>query len=784
MTGIGRLRRIAVWAALAAALAAAIGFVIVRAAVPSDGGRIAFYDQAWARDGVTLSPIDAPAAGLEARDVVTAVGGRTLEAWLADAGDPTTRRPDPSSAIDYALIRDGAPLDVTVTWAPPSLGATLLEGWSFVVLSMAFAGIAAFVLHRRPDAPAAVPLALMAVGAAGSSVPWFLGTTVSDVVHGAPFLLYALVTGPLYMVMWPATLHFALVFPAPLPFVARRPGIVPLVYAAGLGGWAAALAAGRLTSPTTLEWVGTWPLAQIVVVVPMLALALAAFVYTYVRAADAAARARMRWAALGAVVSAVVGLVAFWIPELLFQRQLLDPSWMGVVALPFPLGLAAGILRDRLFDIDVVVNRTLVYGGLTLGVLASYAIVASALGSLVGPEHGYGVTLLATGAAALIALPLRDVLQRTVNRLMYGERDEPWRAVRRLGRRLEWTAERDRALPAIAETIADTLRLPYAAIELDAAGANRTAHGTAAGPTIMLPVVHGGEPLGRLVLGVRAGERGFRADELALLEDLARQAGGAIHALLLREDLVRSREALVLAREEERRRLRRDLHDGLGPSLAAIGLRAEASAATLATDPAGAMRLLEELGDDVRAALADIRRLVDGLRPPALDELGLLGAIEHQVRRLEAVGTGPSLRVEGSPAPLPELPAAVEVAAYRIAVEAVTNAVRHAGASTCRVRLSAGAGAADGSVAGDADAVEDTLTIDVVDDGRGVAPDAVAGVGLESSRARAEELGGSWRLERPPGGGTRVVAVLPLVPHGVTGDGRQADADLMAGIGA
>jgi two-component system, NarL family, sensor kinase len=249
---------------------------------------------------------------------------------------------------------------------------------------------------------------------------------------------------------------------------------------------------------------------------------------------------------------------------------------------------------------------------------------------------------------------------------------------------------------------------------------------------------------------VRSGETGFRSDELRLLEDLGRQAGTAINAIRLRDDLARSRERLVVAREEERRRLRRDLHDGLGPSLAAIGLRAEASAATLGSDPAGARHLLDELGGDVRVALTDVRRLVDGLRPPALDELGLVEAVRQQAARLEGDGSAgaPTISVDADPQPLPALTAAVEVAAYRIAVEAVTNVVRHAGATTCRVLFDATGGGA--------------LSLEIVDDGRGLPSGVVPGVGLESMRERADELGGTIVVEAAEGGGTSVIARLPL----------------------
>jgi signal transduction histidine kinase len=375
--------------------------------------------------------------------------------------------------------------------------------------------------------------------------------------------------------------------------------------------------------------------------------------------------------------------------------------------------------------------------------------------SLLGADQGYGVSLLAAGLAALAALPLRDALQRTVNRLMYGQRDEPWRAMRTLGVRLEWAAELDRAFPVIADVVADALRLPYVAVEAtDEVGRRMIVaeHGTPSRTVESVPLVHGAAPVGRLVLGVRSGEREFRPAELELLRDLARQAGAAIHAQRLRDDLARSRERLVIAREEERRRLRRDLHDGLGPSLAAIAMRAEASAAVLEDDPDAARQQLDALGREVRTALADVRRLVDGLRPPALDELGLLGAIGQQAARLDGDANrdpgATAIRVEGGPAALPALPAAVEVAAYRIAVEAMTNAVRHAGARSCLVQVSAGA----------------QLTIEVVDDGRGL-PDAPrAGTGLESMRERAAELGGEVSLERGPDGGTRVLARLPIGP--------------------
>ena len=767
MPPTSRRRRIATWLALAVSLGLGLTFLAARTTAPSDGARVDFYGEGWSAAGVAIAPIDAPAAGLTGGDVVAAVADRPVEAWLDEAVAPWTRtspRPPADGPIDYRVIRAGVASDATVTWANPAVGATLVEGWPVILFSLAVAGVAAFVFARRPDEPAALALMLAACGAAGSSVPWFLGVTVSDVVAGWPFLLYAIVTGPLYMILWPAAVHLALVFPAPSPFLRRRPWLIPAVYAAALLVYGVLMAAARLASPTALEWVGTWPSIQLALVVPLLTASLGLFVWRYRRVGDATERTRLRWAVIGGVASGVLGLAGFMLPELLVRRSLVPSSWIGLAALPLPVGLAVGILRDRLFDIDVVVRRTVVYGGLTIAVIASYLVVVSGIGLLLGGHSDYAASLFATGVAALIALPLRDLLQRAVNRFLYGERDEPVRAIRRLGQRLDLATDPALTFPAIVETVADALRLPFVALDVfdEADRPVRVAErGRTPGEVLAIPLGYGSETVGRLRLGVRSGERGFRADELRLLEDLGRQAGAAIHALRLRMDLARSRERLVLAREEERRRLRRDLHDGLGPSLAAIGLRAEAAGATLAHDPAEAQRLLSELGTDVQATLADVRRLVEGLRPPALDELGLVGSIRAQAERLEGPGEGSpaEISVVAAPDPLPELPAAVEVAAYRIVAEALTNAVRHAEARTCRVRLRVG----------------EELVVEIVDDGRGLPRRIVRGAGLESMKARAGELGGSLRVERGRGGGTRVEARIPVSGQPIAGSAAPAE---------
>lgn len=410
--------------------------------------------------------------------------------------------------------------------------------------------------------------------------------------------------------------------------------------------------------------------------------------------------------------------------------------------------------RQRTWSLDRVLNRSIVYAALTGAILLVYATSVVVFRALLPGDVPYAVALVSTGAGALLALPLRDRLQRAVNRLMYGDRHEPYRAISRLGRQLDATAGKSNIPEVVVTTVAEALRLPYAAVELDGGSGRLTAavHGERPpdlddGDLLRLRLAHGGELLGELLLAPRSPGEAFNAADRQLLDDLARQAGPAIHASRLTVDLRRSREHLVTTREEERRRLRRELHDGVGPTLAGTLMKLEAARSRLTDHPDEADRLLVDLAADTRRTIDEVRRLTFDLRPPALDELGLVGAIREQAARFERTPGGPAIDVQAA---LPAaLPAAVEVAAYRIAVEALTNVARHSGARIARVRI---------------DLEHDALMLEVVDDGRGrsLGGPTDIGVGLRSMRERAEELGGSLSVTDAAGGGTRVRACLPM----------------------
>jgi signal transduction histidine kinase len=484
------------------------------------------------------------------------------------------------------------------------------------------------------------------------------------------------------------------------------------------------------------------------------------------RAAPAPIQRQLKW---------VVWALATLIPAMLFMA---GGVLTGYVVAGWALPLAAGfgttalalflaattlaIVRYRLFDIDVILNRALVYGALTAGVVGAYALLVGLAGELFHQSGSLMVSLLATGLIAVLFQPLRERVQRAVNRLMYGERDEPYEVLSRLGRRLEATLDPEAVLPAVAESVARTFKLPYVGIALREGDAFRVVaeYGlpppaaqpagkadptgeAATGEIFALPLTYQHEPIGQLRVGPRAHGEAFTAAEQRLLADIAHQAGVAAHAVRLTADLQRSRERLVNAREEERRRLRRDLHDGLGPALAAQTLKAGSAHALLDRDPAAAGRLLKELERDIEAAVGDIRRLVYALRPPALDELGLAGALRDTAAAYSTNGLEVTLE---APMRLPSLPAATDVAVYRITQEALTNVVRHARAQRCAVSL----------------VLDGELRLEISDDGRGLPGDRRAGVGLVSMRERAEELGGTCLIENAPTGGTRVIARLPI----------------------
>jgi signal transduction histidine kinase len=466
------------------------------------------------------------------------------------------------------------------------------------------------------------------------------------------------------------------------------------------------------------------------------ALAAVAGVVLRYRRSSGLGRLQLRWFVVAATLAILASMP--WLPE--------DVSVAAqFVALPLvPIACGIAILKHRLYDLNVIVNRALVYMTSSVVLLSAYLAVVNLLGHVVG--RGIASRLSATAVVAVLFAPVRQRMQRMINQLLYGQRDEPQALVSRLGHELIGLSSPAAALERVVTTISDALKLPYVGIELDVAGRRTllTEAGDQVTPTERVLLIYGGDEIGALIVGPRAGERSLSEHDRAVLDELAHHIAVAAYGARVTAQLQRSRRDLVAVQAEERRRIRRELHDELGPQLAGVNLQSEAALQMIESDPSSAVRLLEKVGAEARKAVDDIRTIAYGLRPPALDELGLMGAIEERASRL-ADGSGVTFEVSAL-SEAPPLPAAVEVAAYRITLEALANAMRHARASRCVVHLE----------------FNHELRLEVNDDGVGLPEDFHPGVGIASMQERAEELGGNLSITLHPQGGTLVRASIPI----------------------
>jgi signal transduction histidine kinase len=436
-----------------------------------------------------------------------------------------------------------------------------------------------------------------------------------------------------------------------------------------------------------------------------------------------------------AAVVLVIGLV--------FDSYGLNGAW-ALAAEAVPLGMAVAILRYRLFDVDLIVNRTIVWLIMTALVLLGGAVIVEGLTAEPVAFTGQRAAVLATGIVVLTFEPLHGRVQHSVNHLLYGERGDPYLVIARLGEVLGCTVDHTHVMPLVTGTIARSLQVPYVGIQLQERDGPVmvTEHGRPVPEAEAFPMVARGETIGYLLVGRRSAGARFSHHEWRLLQDVAVQAATAARATRLTRDLQVSRERLVTSREEERRRLRRDLHDGLGPALAGLSMQARAALALQPPD-SRTRELLDGLAEDLRTCTVEVRRLVDELRPPALDR-GLEAAVRGECARFDSLGPAVRCEINGL---LEGLPAAVEVAAFRVLAEALTNVARHSGAGTCRVVVDRG---------------EHHLRVVVSDDGVGIPPTARRGLGLASMAERGAELGGSCTITPSPDGGTEVRLELPV----------------------
>jgi signal transduction histidine kinase len=488
-----------------------------------------------------------------------------------------------------------------------------------------------------------------------------------------------------------------------------------------------------------------WLFAALVV----LGLAAAVEVAWRWRRGPEAERLGLGWLAIGATLMAV-SFVPLTFPQGWFEGSVavstFTPVTMLVAQAFLPAAALVAILRQQMWSIDLAVSRALVWTLLTGGLVATYALVVVLVGRFVGSEGL--VAALAAVAVALAVSPLRARLQRSVDHLVHGTAGDPSRALRAMSREIGRAgsatgagADGDDLLGSMVEGLRGSLRLAWVAVEGED-GRQRAAAGAPEGATVRVPLQLRGRTTGRLAIsaphGVRLDGRSRRT-----IDAMAPVLAAALAMADLSAGLRRAEARLTSARVEERRILRRDLHDGLGPALAGIGLGLQAYRNLRDRDPARADALLDVLADEVDRQAEGVRSLSRALLPPVLQELGLVPALEDLAARHRSGAVAVELRADVR-GPVPE---AVATAAYAIASEALVNAQRHAGAARVQIEVST-----DG----------EALALSVADDGRGLDPGRTPGVGLRSMVERAEELGGRCTVQGATGGGVEVAVALPL----------------------
>jgi signal transduction histidine kinase len=447
----------------------------------------------------------------------------------------------------------------------------------------------------------------------------------------------------------------------------------------------------------------------------------------------------------------LVPYLAWIIPTFLWE-QFIDSTvlirWISIcTASVLPLLVGYVLCRDRAWLLDRATQRALTGFLVTALLVVTLMVLVMNLPNLLPAADNAKALVLGacTFAVGTVLYPLTRGVSRTVDRFYYGERAQPYKIVRELAQRMSRTVSPGDAPRLLCETVVRTLHLPGARVEVTVRGEQRVLArlGDTGSRSPAFPLTYEGATIGTLHAAPRLGERELDRQDCAVLSFLANQAGPAIASLRLHEELQASRTQIVLAREEERKRLRHDLHDGLGPALSALRLQVDTAMHTL---PEGceAVRSLRTASQGIVEAIAELRRITDGLGPGELARVGLSEALHQLASRFQ--GGRLRLAIDLAPDPIPPLPAAVEVAVYRICAEALNNVLRHSGATQASLSLRAG---------------PDGVTVEASDDGSGFPGyHPGAGLGLRSMSERAGELGGTL-IATNDASGAVVRAVIP-----------------------
>jgi two-component system, NarL family, sensor kinase len=745
---------------VAVVIMASLGWVVfARGMFPADGTVTFPSAPYWSERGVVINELQSGSAGLRVGDCVVAVDGRPLEDMVRNG---PVRIYQVGDVIRYDVRRSDAPLDrdcagplasIEVTLIAYRFGSVLRQHASVLILACFMLALGAFLVAVRPRSGA--PRALLAAGCLylfGVTV-WPFGIQVIDVASGPrlwPFVIGDTANALLYGAL---LLMFASLPRQGLPhrmlviacFV--LPLALHLLYiVVTVPGQTSEL--GKMARLISVSFAAAYTIPVLIVL---------ALVLGYRSVGHPEKRAALRWVLIPFTLAAFAYFGLGQLPATIIGRPLIPWTWLHGLFILVLAAMTVAVVRNHLFEVQIVVRR---WGLRIIALVSATAGVLVLWRLLIMPRTQPADWLMAAAAGVLIAALCLTIvlLNRVLQRRFFGARADSDVMIAALSPRSTPVVTDESGLVAILDALMHALRLAFVQLDLTMPGMTplSVSRGASRQPDRVMPLYAGRVHVGQLSLAARPGlEPLGRADE-RLLDALGHVLASSAYNLGLQQALRRALAQAVTAREEERRHIRREIHDGIGPLLAAALLRTETAMDSPPGGP-GLADFLQKLHHLQKTALTDVRSLVEGLRPPALDHGGLISALQQHAELSAgmAAESSPTVAFETS-GDFAILPAAVEVAAYRIGQEAMSNATKHASAQRITVRISR---------------TDDGLTVEIDDDGNGVAPEnGSSGVGRVSMTERATELGGWCTNEHSPTGGTRVKAWLPILIESSAGN--------------
>jgi signal transduction histidine kinase len=652
--------------------------------------------------------------------------------------------PEVSDSWTFATV-----LDVLVTLAVPLIGMVISSrrrdnaiGWLFLVAGLAL-GVGTFsrgyALRALEVDPGSLP--------AGRLLAWLSGWVWAIPICVLPILFLLFPTGHVPSRRWRQVAWFEGTL---LVFVTASSMLLASV------SWARPFA---IESEIRESAFGS--VAMVLFLIFIIALPVA-FLLSFVALARRFARSRgderlqLKW-----VVTAA-GLVAVTFMATIFTNKVGAQVLFDLALLFLFAAIGIAILKYRLYEIDILINRAVVYGGLAVFITAVYVLLVAVIGAFIGATEG--LALVATAIVAVAFQPVRARAQAIANRVVYGKRATPYEVLSEFSERVAETYSIEDVLPRMARILAEGTGAIRTEVWLRVGSELRPAAswpegGTSASPvaitgdalptmpsvsrvaaaTSVAQVRHQGVLLGALTV-IKPPMEPLTPGEEKLLTDLASQAGLVLRNVALLSDLRASRQRLVAAQDEERRRLERNLHDGAQQQLVALSVKQRLVGELIGKDPDKATSMITELQEDTAAALDTLRDLARGIYPQVLADRGLPAALEAQIRRTPVPV---DLRPDGIGRHAQEIEAAV----YFCCLEALQNVSKYANASRAEIRLEV-----DGP----------WLTFGVQDDGAGFDPaQTKLGTGLQGMSDRLEALGGGLEIRSEPGRGTTIAGRIP-----------------------